>query len=523
MTKPATKVGIEAAAVTDRGLNERRPLNEDSYLVKPEHGIFAVADGVGGAEAGEVASQTAIEVLEEAFRNQRDGEDVEDLLEIAVQRANASIHRMSREHPKFAMMATTVVALHIDGLRATVGHVGDSRLYRVAPGGQISRETEDHSVVEEEVRAGRMTPEQAQTHPSRNVISRALGAEPDVEVDLNVIEVEPGTTFLICTDGITRHISDQELASIVGGASDLQAACEEMKSRCFERGAEDNLTAVLVRVGGKASRPAADTSADEEQTIIAERRETAAPTHAAVDPQTHPSRPFDSFAQPALKANGQSQPTYGQSQPPSRSVESPDASVAPAPERPAAKSGGGFLRSLFFLILVGGFSAAAFYGGMLFEQQRTPPPTAAAATPVTAVQPEGALALGSLELDRNRVDSAPVSEVVRMEAEMGARPENADDPRFLYLYGRALLLSGKPQEALQNFEKAVGKIQERPTSSNARLIIDARLATAAASLRSNDVERARAAVDALGQTFQETAAPEPSPTAGATVAPSPDL
>ena len=125
---------------------------------------------------------------------------------------------MSREHPKFSMMATTIVALHVDGLRATIGHVGDSRLYSLRPDGTLRRETDDHSVVEEEVRAGRMTAEQAVNHPSRNVISRALGAEASVEVDMKTIEVESGTTFLLCSDGITRHIPDGELSTVSGRA-----------------------------------------------------------------------------------------------------------------------------------------------------------------------------------------------------------------------------------------------------------------------------------------------------------------
>src|SRR5687768_9494774 len=170
---------IQSSALSDRGLNERRPLNEDAFLHDLERGIFAVADGVGGAEAGEVASQTAIEVLDEAFRHQAAGSDNEDLMELAIQRANASIHQMAQDHAKFSMMATTIVGLHLDGNVATIGHVGDSRLYRLTPAGQLLRETEDHSVVEEEVRAGRMTAEQAANHPIKNVISRALGAEDD--------------------------------------------------------------------------------------------------------------------------------------------------------------------------------------------------------------------------------------------------------------------------------------------------------------------------------------------------------
>ncbi len=139
---------------------------------------------------GEIASQTAVDVLNDAFREKvTDGEDVEDRMELAIQRANSSIHQMAAENPRFSMMATTVVALHLDGNRATIGHVGDSRLYRLTPDGQLHRETEDHSIVEEEVRAGRMTPEQAANHPSKNVISRALGAEDSVEADMKTIEV----------------------------------------------------------------------------------------------------------------------------------------------------------------------------------------------------------------------------------------------------------------------------------------------------------------------------------------------
>src|ERR1051325_4671961 len=240
---------LHSSAVTDRGLNEKRPLNEDSFLADGQRGIFSVADGVGGAEAGEVASQTAIEVLDEAFRHRDDGADIEDLMELAIQRANASIHQMAQDNPRFAMMATTIVALHVRGNVATIGHVGDSRLYRLTPAGQLLRETNDHSVVEEEVRAGRMTAEQAANHPSKNVISRALGAENDVEVDMKVIEVDDGTEFLLCTDGITRHIPDHELRTLLLRYDDLTELCAELKRVCYERGAEDNLTAVVVCVG----------------------------------------------------------------------------------------------------------------------------------------------------------------------------------------------------------------------------------------------------------------------------------
>ena len=112
-------------------------------------------------------------------------------------------------------MATTLVALHVAGNIATIGHVGDSRLYRVDGNGSLFRETQDHSIVEEEVRAGRMTAEQAANHPSRNVISRALGAEPTVEIDMKTIMFEPNTAFLLCSDGITRHINDFEIRELL--------------------------------------------------------------------------------------------------------------------------------------------------------------------------------------------------------------------------------------------------------------------------------------------------------------------
>src|SRR6478672_5730447 len=241
---------VDVASVSDRGLSDKRPLNEDSLLADADRGIFVVADGVGGADAGEVASQKAIDVLNDAFRTKiTDGEDVEDLMELAIQRANSSIHQMASENPRFSMMATTVVALHLDGHRATIGHVGDSRLYRLSPDGNLHRETEDHSIVEEEVRAGRMTPEQAANHPSKNVISRALGAEPSVEADMKTIEVDEGSAFLLCTDGITRHIPDYELRDLMTSEGTPPQLCEEMKRRCYQRGAEDNLTAVIVQVG----------------------------------------------------------------------------------------------------------------------------------------------------------------------------------------------------------------------------------------------------------------------------------
>ncbi|HYE13752.1 MAG TPA: PP2C family serine/threonine-protein phosphatase, partial [Pyrinomonadaceae bacterium] len=351
MTENPTGVRVETATVTDRGLNERRPLNEDSMLCDPAHSIFAVADGVGGAEAGEVASKAAIEILQQAFDGHAAGEDAEDLMEIAIQRANDQIYRQSREQPQLSMMATTIVALHVDGLRATVGHVGDSRLYSLTPDGTLRRETEDHSVVEEEVRAGRMTPEQAANHPSRNVISRALGAESSVEVDLRTFDFGSGTTFLLCSDGITRHIADDELAGLLQSVPDLEEACAEMKRLCFERGAEDNLTAVLVRVGG-----AGEGSHDEEATLIRERPslDAARAAHAASASPPTLRRPFNDAA--AVKHE-------------SGAVGTSQNGGATSNVAPAAKRSGGALRAVAVLFLVAAAVAFAFFVGMMFERR----------------------------------------------------------------------------------------------------------------------------------------------------------
>src|SRR5215212_3255179 len=360
---------IQSAVLSDRGLNERRPLNEDAYLHDRERSIFAVADGVGGAEAGEVASQTAIEVLDEAFRHQVDGADIEDLMELAIQRANASIHQMAQEHAKFSMMATTIVALHLKGNVATFGHVGDSRLYRLTPDGKLHRETEDHSIVEEEVRAGRMTPEQAANHPSKNVISRALGAEQGVEVDMKTMEVEDGTEFLLCSDGITRHISDNELRQLMVVSNNLDELCNELKRRCYERGAEDNLTVIVVRVGKHVS-------ADE-------RMSQLEPT---ITPETTPVYAVQSGNGSAaagttfLPASRIAFPGPAEQSAPAATVTREPLNIAePTPKGSGA---GRLLAALVVLLLL----AAAFYAGARYKE-RIPFLASKTAQPIQAAAP----------------------------------------------------------------------------------------------------------------------------------------
>jgi serine/threonine protein phosphatase PrpC/tetratricopeptide (TPR) repeat protein len=498
--QPKQAVSIHSSAVTDRGLNQKRPLNEDSFLADNERHIFAVADGVGGAEAGEVASQTAIEVLDEAFRHQLDGADIEDLMELAIQRANASIHQMSQEHAKFSMMATTIVALHLEGNVATIGHVGDSRLYRLTPAGQLVRETEDHSVVEEEVRAGRMTAEQAANHPSKNVISRALGAENNVDADMKVIEVEDGTEFLLCTDGITRHIPDHELRQLLIVHDDLTTLCVELKQRCFERGAEDNLTAVVVRVGTAIS--ANQRQEDLEKTIspedavpVASVSEVPPARDKLQDTLETPIEPVAAFVPPSRKAfPGPSAKEIEQTTSTATSNESQaQVSNASPPRSGVEKTMARFFLFVLFLgALAGAFYAGKRYKGAIPYLDQTADPTAQA-SPALRVAEDPWLkfekARREVDLDPNAwLATGAKNELVRQGIQ---NPLDSTDPEFLYLYGRASLLSGKYEEAAKAFEAAIIKSDLNPSPANVTLRKEASLGLAAVALKS-DKDRAAA-------------------------------
>jgi len=475
MSQNAKAFTIQAASLSDRGLNERRPLNEDSFLADRERSIFAVADGVGGAEAGEVASQTAIEVLDEAFRHQTDGSDVEDLMELAIQRANASIHQMAQEHARFSMMATTIVALHVNGNLATFGHVGDSRLYRLSPDGHLYRETEDHSIVEEEVRAGRMTPEQAANHPSKNVISRALGAEDNVEVDMKTMEVQEGTEFLLCSDGITRHVSDNELRQLMVLTDDLEGVCAELKERCYERGAEDNLTVVVVRVGQRIS--ADQRLEDLEPTITPETQ----PIFAAKPNgnQSVPAVPDASFVAPSRIA------FPGPASDPQPVVAQEKLNVAAPPSKKGGSSVARFFGFLFVLALIAG----AFYAGARFKE-RIPflaSQTKAAEPPVEVPKPVEEPFV-QFERARREVDRDPrawlATDIGKELLNSGIqKPLESPNPEFLYLYGRANLLTGNADEAASAFEAAIAKVDANASQTNATIKKEAELGLAAVSLK----------------------------------------
>jgi serine/threonine protein phosphatase PrpC len=483
---------LEVAVISDRGLSEKRPLNEDSYLSDPERRIFAVADGVGGAQAGEVASKTAVEVLDEAFRHQVDGADIEDLMEIAIQRANSSIFQMAQDSPKLSAMATTVVALHLDGHVATIGHVGDSRLYRLSPDTSLHRETADHSVVEEEVRAGRMTPEQAAHHPSRNVISRALGAESGVEVDMKTIEIEDGTAFLLCSDGITRHIPDSEIRDLLVSTPDVEAVCAEMKRRCYERGAEDNLTAVIVRVGEFVPTETFDSM--DERTLLSTRSEQLATTM----PNLQDTAPMEMAAQTAAPV--ETVTAAPAAAPAAAVVTSPGLPPPPVGENNAhktnpildmesraktAKRKGGGARAFLLLLLFAIIAGAAFYGGIYYQRQQAESVALASATPTPAPTPVDTIR--EFERKRQQVDKDPANMVKTMREEVAAKgvqnPLESTDPEFLYLYGRGLVLMGDNLNAMMAFDNTIANLKDNTSPLQDKLKVEARLAALAVALR----------------------------------------
>jgi serine/threonine protein phosphatase PrpC len=486
-----------SAAVSDRGLNESRPQNEDSYVELPQYGLFAVADGVGGAQAGEVASQMAVEILGEAFVNMGENADPEDTMRLALERANEAIYQMSHDLPQLSSMATTIVAVHVSGDMATIAHVGDSRVYRVDGNGRLFRETDDHSVVEEEVRAGRMTPEQALNHPSRNVISRALGAEETVVPDVKCVLVHPGTTFLLCSDGITRHIDDAEIESLLSSDFGPDDICSRMKEICFSRGAEDNLTAVVLRFPGEPRLAAVDPEDDEdiEEVTLAGVRETI-PADADADEnieisaaryqteaEPNPSRvnaeEIAAVAEPNddeayLLENAESmflnevEPESKASTEPAELQNVEDTPVEPTPARTVssydyeseASAAGGFGRAasaIAFLIVGIILGAAASY----FLMRPAETPQSAMEVPALPVQQSENVSLTSFEKMRRLVDEDPV----KFLNARAASPQEADD--FFWL-GRALLLTGKPVEARRQFEEARTRLASFDDRTSAR-------------------------------------------------------
>jgi PPM family protein phosphatase len=233
-------VGAYAVA-SDTGRKRRR--NEDNYVVAPP--LFAVADGMGGAQAGEVASRLAASALEAEDSNGLQGLERLDAL---IQEANRRIYDRATSDPSASGMGTTTTAALVEGMTVVIGHVGDSRAYLVR-GEQMEQLTEDHSLVNELLKTGRLSEEEANVHPQRSVITRAVGTDPDVDVDGFTIEAEEGDVFLLCSDGLTDMVEDEEILEVVHThRDDLDKAVKALVAAANRGGGEDNITAVAFRI-----------------------------------------------------------------------------------------------------------------------------------------------------------------------------------------------------------------------------------------------------------------------------------
>ncbi len=235
-----------AAAVTDRG--RKRPSNEDAFGFSVEDGIYLVCDGMGGAAAGEIASSVAVdEVLHLLADRSRNPETpLPEAVELAICAANDAIYARGQRNQRLSGMGTTLVALAVQERHAWILNIGDSRGYRLR-GGRLEQLTLDHSLVEEQVRMGRMTAAEARRSPLKNVITRALGTQCRVTPDIFGLEAEPGDLFLLCTDGLTRELSDQAIATLLSSGQPLDDLCTCLVEAAKQAGGHDNITCLLVR------------------------------------------------------------------------------------------------------------------------------------------------------------------------------------------------------------------------------------------------------------------------------------
>ncbi|MHB8532183.1 MAG: Stp1/IreP family PP2C-type Ser/Thr phosphatase [Solirubrobacteraceae bacterium] len=264
----------------------QRRANEDSLLVISP--LFVVADGMGGAQAGEVASRVAVEAFGAGLP---DGEQPERALEALAQHANAQIHELSHANAEQAGMGTTLTAVYVGEHEVAIAHVGDSRAY-VLRDGQLLRLTDDHSLVDELMRQGRLTPEEAVEHPQRSVITRALGIEGDVEVDTRSFHGQAGDVYLLCSDGLTTMIDEQQIADLLNRAQRLRDAGEALIAAANSAGGRDNITVVLLRleeVGAPAALEEEPTQTDIEALAVEEPAPERAGPLAAATPGSAPA------------------------------------------------------------------------------------------------------------------------------------------------------------------------------------------------------------------------------------------
>ena len=231
---------VEQASRTDTG--RQRNANEDAFFARPP--LFAVADGMGGAQAGEVASRLAAESLEAVGRGE---ESPEAYLRAIARTANARIHRVAQADESRSGMGTTLTAALVEDDEVGLAHVGDSRAYLFRDG-ELKLLTSDHSLVEELRRQGRLTDEQAEDHPQRSIITRALGPERDVDIDTMTFQARPGDTYLLCSDGLTTMVREERITEVLAESESLDAAVQRLVDEANEAGGRDNITVVAFRL-----------------------------------------------------------------------------------------------------------------------------------------------------------------------------------------------------------------------------------------------------------------------------------
>jgi serine/threonine protein phosphatase PrpC len=419
---------LKAGYVCDRGLNPKRPVNQDRFLSVPERGLFAVFDGVGGQRAGEVASQTAAETIEEALAHTTADSSV-DLVSRAIRFANRDIFEMAESDPAYKTMATTVALLHVDQDRATVAHVGDSRVYRLEDG-RFYRETVDHTDYNDAVKAGLLTRDQASSHGRSNVINRALGVDRDVEVEVKQIKLRDGARFLLCSDGVYRHLSDEEIAGVLAGNKDPQRAADELKRMVHERGADDNLTAVVVQAGrARSNRVLAIEDGSGGALENASPRGRAAEVGAAAGRSGRPIQV--GFGEPRLQRDSVD-----------RELRSSDRNAA-SPERAGKRAGVSPSRVLMYVLLALVVLAGGFYAGLRASEWRNGRPSNANAE-------TGSLRIGQEAFERGDYQAA----TTEFESLVQRDPQNGTG---LYWLGRAHLEQRDYADAAKDFEEALSR------------------------------------------------------------------
>jgi protein phosphatase len=281
------RVATDHFSHSDTG--RQRRANEDAYYARAP--LFVVADGMGGAQAGEVASRIAVETFERGFDDGGSG-SAEQMLAERVREANTRIHEMSQAEQDRAGMGTTITAAHVGAYEVAIAHVGDSRAYRLRDD-ELERLTEDHSLVEEMRRRGQLTAQEADEHPQRSIITRALGPEPSVTVDTHSWRGAAGDVYLLCSDGLTSMVPEVQVAALLRGAASLRDAGRALVDAANGAGGRDNITVVLFRLEEVAEAdPVADqpTTAGRTALSTAEVRAAVARTPAAPAQAAAPAR-----------------------------------------------------------------------------------------------------------------------------------------------------------------------------------------------------------------------------------------